>query len=289
MLLQRIITALILIPLVVMAVFMLPLQYFALFIGLIVLLAGWEWTNLIGMEKIYSRLFFLLMMIIPILGIYYWTVFLEVIAQSFDWPEVRKQSGLLEWLVVPPVLFWFINMLLIRNAPSAVLALELKTLYRALMGWFVLIAAWMFVYRIRAFYGAEMMMYFLLLIWVADICAYFVGKKYGETKLAPEISPGKTIAGFYGALVSGILCGVALGLIYGFNIIIGSDFVLLSALTVLVSIYGDLFFSLIKRQSGVKDSGSLLPGHGGILDRIDSIIAAAPLFYAGIILIRGQF
>ncbi len=128
-------------------------------------------------------------------------------------------------------------------------------------------------------------MYFLILIWVADIAAYFAGKKYGKIKLAPEISPGKTTAGMYGALFSAIICGLVLSLIYGFPLMIASDFVLLSALTVLISIYGDLFFSAAKRRRGVKDSGSLLPGHGGVLDRIDSIIAATPFFYAGIFLI----
>jgi phosphatidate cytidylyltransferase len=126
-----------------------------------------------------------------------------------------------------------------------------------------------------------------VLIWVADISAYFVGKKYGKTKLAPDISPGKTVAGFYGAIVSGLVCSIILSLIYGFNYVFAADFALLSMLTVLISVYGDLFFSVVKRQRGVKDSGSILPGHGGILDRVDSIIAAIPMFYAGIYLIYG--
>ncbi|MDD5125790.1 phosphatidate cytidylyltransferase, partial [Methylovulum sp.] len=123
------------------------------------------------------------------------------------------------------------------------------------------------------------------LIWTADVAAYFVGKKFGTVKLSPDISPGKTVQGMYGALISGAVCGVILSLIFKFPMMIASDFVLLSALTVLVSIYGDLFFSVVKRQRGVKDSGSLLPGHGGILDRIDSVVAAAPFFYAGVYLI----
>ena len=122
-------------------------------------------------------------------------------------------------------------------------------------------------------------MYFLVLIWLADISAFFVGKKWGSTKLAPEISPGKTVVGMYGALVSGLVCAAILSLIYGFQLMIASDFILLSVLAVLISIYGDLFISVVKRQRGVKDSGSLLPGHGGILDRIDSLIAAIPFFY----------
>ncbi|MFZ2313176.1 MAG: phosphatidate cytidylyltransferase [Methylobacter sp.] len=282
MLLQRIITALILVPLVVLAVFKLPSEYFSLVLGLITLAAAWEWGNLVGISSLFKRGLFLLALILPMAGIHFWTQILELAAQVLDWPDIRTYSGALEWLVIAPVLFWILSMILIRNAATGVLDLKLKTRYKALIGWFVLLAFWMFLSRLKAFYGAEMVMYFLILIWAADISAYFVGKKYGTTKLAPEISPGKTVAGMYGALIAGLLCAVILSLGYGFQLMIASDFVLLSVLTVLISIYGDLFFSVVKRQRGVKDSGSILPGHGGILDRIDSMIAAVPFFYAGI-------
>lgn len=248
-------------------------------IGLVTLLAAWEWSNLAGVTSLVKRVLFLLVLILPMLGIHFWTQILELIAQALDWPDVRDYSGILEWLVIPPVLFWILVMILIRNTPTGVLNLTLKTRYKVLIGWFVLLSAWMFLSRLRAFYGTEMTMYFLILIWVADISAYFSGKKWGTTKLAPEISPGKTVAGMYGALIAGLVCAVALSLIYGFNLMIASDFMLLSVLTVLISIYGDLFVSVVKRQRGVKDSGSLLPGHGGVLDRIDSLIAAIPFFY----------
>ncbi|WP_036248856.1 phosphatidate cytidylyltransferase [Methylobacter sp. BBA5.1] len=285
MLLQRIITASILAPLVILAVFQLSSTYFSLVFGLIILVAAWEWGNLAGISSPVKRSLLLLALVLPMLGVHFWTQLLEIVAQAFDWPDVRDYSGALDWLVIIPVLFWILIMILIRNTPSGLLKLELKTRYKALIGWFVLLSAWMFFSRLRAFYDVEMAFYFLILIWAADIVAYFVGKKYGQTQLAPEISPGKTLAGMYGALIAGLVCAVALSLIYGFDLMIASDFVLLSVLTVLLSIYGDLFFSLVKRQRGVKDSGSILPGHGGILDRIDSLIAAAPFFYAGIFLI----
>jgi phosphatidate cytidylyltransferase len=138
---------------------------------------------------------------------------------------------------------------------------------------------------LHALNDPKMTLYFLVLIWSADIAAYFVGKKYGISKLAPEISPGKTIAGMYGALGAAVVCAVGFGLIFDFYFVFILDFVLLSAVTVLISIYGDLFFSAVKRIRGVKDTGAILPGHGGILDRLDSLIAAVPLFYAGISLI----
>ena len=289
MLIQRIITASVLATLIALAVFKLPMEYFSLLIGLIAFLAAWEWTNLAGVTSLVKRLLFLVALILPMLGVQFWTQVLELIAQATDWPDVRDYSGSLEWLVIPPVLFWILVMILIRNTPAGVLNLQLKTRYKVLIGWFVLFSAWMFLSRLRAFYGPEMTMYFLILIWAADISAYFAGKKWGKTKLAPEISPGKTVAGMYGALIAGFVWAAIFigyyGYRDGFVWIRIFDFLLLSVLTVLISIYGDLFISVVKRQRGVKDSGTLLPGHGGILDRIDSLIAAIPFFYAGIVLI----
>jgi phosphatidate cytidylyltransferase len=285
MLLQRIITASVLAALIALAVFNLSSEYFSLLIGVIALIGAWEWSNLVGVQSYIKRALFLVVLVLPMLGVHFWTQALEIIALSFDWTDVRTYSGALEWLVVPPVLFWIVVMVVIRNAPTGVLQITMKPIYKLLIGGFVLFSVWMFLSRLKAFYGAEMMMYLLLLIWTADVFAYFIGKKFGKTKLSPDISPGKTIEGMYGALLGGALCGVILSLIYGFNFLVASDFVLLSVLTVLISIYGDLFFSVVKRQRGVKDSGKILPGHGGILDRIDSLVAATPFFYAGILLI----
>ena len=285
MLLQRIITASVLAALIALAVFNLSSEYFSLLIGVIALIGAWEWSNLVGIQSYIKRALFLVVLVLPMLGVHFWTQALEIIALSFDWTDVRTYSGALEWLVVPPVLFWIVVMVVIRNAPTGVLQITMKPIYKLLMGGFVLFSVWMFLSRLKAFYGAEMMMYLLLLIWTADVFAYFIGKKFGKTKLSPDISPGKTIEGMYGALFGGALCGGILSLIYGFNFLVASDFVLLSVLTVLISIYGDLFFSVVKRQRGVKDSGKILPGHGGILDRIDSLVAATPFFYAGILLI----
>jgi phosphatidate cytidylyltransferase len=282
MLLKRIITASVLATLIALAVFQLQMEYFSLAIGLITLLAAWEWSDLAGLSSTIKRALFIAALILPMLGLHFWTQILELISQLADWPDVRDYSGILEWLVIPPVLFWVLVMILIRSTPAAVLALQLKTRSKLFIGWFVLLSAWLFLSRLRSLYGSEMTMYFLILIWVADISAYFAGKKWGETKLSPEISPGKTVAGMYGALISGLICAILLNLYnlkYGFNPMVAADFVLISILTVLISIYGDLFVSVVKRQRGVKDSGTLLPGHGGVLDRIDSLIAAIPFFY----------
>jgi phosphatidate cytidylyltransferase len=285
MLIQRTITALILATLIALAVFQLSNENFSLVLALIAVLASWEWCNLSGVQSGLKRALFLMILVVPMSGIFFWTQLLELIAEAFDWTDVRSYSGFLEWFVIPPVILWISLMILIRKAPASLLVLQIGTRYKLMLGWFLILATWMFLSRLKAFYGPEMTMYLLLLIWTADVSAYFVGKKYGKNKLAPEISPGKTVEGFYGAMLAGTVCAVILSLIYKFPFMIASDFVLLSALTVLTSIYGDLFFSVIKRQRGVKDSGSLLPGHGGILDRIDSLVAATPIFYAGVYLI----
>ncbi|KAF3978451.1 MAG: phosphatidate cytidylyltransferase [Methylococcales symbiont of Iophon sp. n. MRB-2018] len=285
MLLQRILTATVLAALAITAIFTLPTLFFYLFIALIILLAAWEWTGLIGIDKIIAKLGFLLLLIVPMLAVTFFTQILEVLSTLLDNPELKKQSGALEWLVIAPVIFWVFMTFAIKRAADELLKLKLKKSSKVFLAWFLLLSAWMFLTKLRAYYGVEAVMYFLALIWIADISAFFSGKIFGKDKLAPVISPGKTVQGLYGALFSALLCSIALALYYGFPLMIATDFAMLSLLTVLISIYGDLFFSLVKRQAGVKDSGTLLPGHGGVLDRIDSVIAAAPFYYAGIILI----
>ena len=295
MLVQRVLTALVLATVVVLAIFELPPIFFSLFIAVITLLAAWEWLALISVDKLSSRIVFLVGLVFPMLGVTYWTVFLELISEVLEWPEVKDYSDALEWFVIAPVLFWVLSMILIRKASSQLLAIEFSPRIKSFVGWLVLFSAWMFLTKLRSYYGSGMVLYFLLLIWAADVSAYFVGKKWGKDKLSPEISPGKTVQGMYGALASALVCGIALRLYYGLSaleseesqvaVLMSVDMIMLSILTVLISIYGDLFFSLVKRKKGVKDSSALLPGHGGILDRIDSVIAAAPFFYAGIFLI----
>ncbi len=294
MLKQRIITATLLATLVVLAVFELPSMYFSLVIALITLLGANEWLNLTNVTSPLRRGFFFAALIGAMLFIHSWTYLLEAAAHLLDYlaekykfqmDDIRNQSGLLEWLALPAVLFWILTMMVIRNSPQGALSLELSACKQGFIGWFVLLMSWMFLSRLRTFFGEEMTLYFLTLIWVADIAAFFVGKKWGTVKLSPEISPGKTVQGMYGALGSAVVCTIIICLIMGFkDPMIVADFALLSVLTVLMSIYGDLFFSVVKRRANAKDSGTLLPGHGGVLDRIDSLCAGIPLFYAGVYL-----
>ncbi|ANF81650.1 phosphatidate cytidylyltransferase [Acinetobacter sp. NCu2D-2] len=126
------------------------------------------------------------------------------------------------------------------------------------------------------------LMYLFLLVWGADSGAYFVGRKFGRKKLAPSVSPNKSVEGLYGGIVTSMLIVITVELLY-LNMTIAEHilFLILSVLTVFSSVLGDLFESMIKRRAGIKDSGRILPGHGGVLDRIDSLLAAAPIFAAG--------
>ncbi|HCT99080.1 MAG TPA: phosphatidate cytidylyltransferase, partial [Methylococcaceae bacterium] len=209
MLKQRIITATLLATLVVLAVFELPSMYFSLVIALITLLGANEWLNLTNVTSPLRRGFFFAALIGAMLFIHSWTYLLEAAAHLLDYlaekykfqmDDIRNQSGLLEWLALPAVLFWILTMMVIRNSPQGALSLELSVCKQGFIGWFVLLMSWMFLSRLRTFFGEEMTLYFLALIWVADIAAFFVGKKWGTVKLSPEISPGKTVQGMYGAL-----------------------------------------------------------------------------------------
>lgn len=296
MLLQRTITALVLLTVALLAIFQLSSTTFSLFIAAITLIAAWEWLNLTDVDKPISKILFYVLLIAPMTGVTFWTNFLEWLSEIMEWPEVKDYSDALEWFVIVPVLFWLLTMLLIRQASTQLLATEFSPRFKNFVGWLVLLSSWMFLSKLRSYYGPEMVTYFLILIWVADISAFFVGRRWGKDKLSPDISPGKTVQGMYGALLSAVVCAILLWIFYGgiesfkgempqLAFLMSFDWIILSVFTVLISIYGDLFFSLVKRRKGVKDSGSLLPGHGGILDRVDSVIAAAPFFYAGVVLI----
>jgi len=129
--------------------------------------------------------------------------------------------------------------------------------------------------------GADWLFYALALVWVADIGAYFSGKKFGKNKLAPNISPGKTKEGLVGAVIATSIYTLVASYYFELDTEHSALLVLLSVILTFISVSGDLYFSFLKREAGLKDSGNILPGHGGILDRIDSVLAAMPVFLVG--------
>jgi phosphatidate cytidylyltransferase len=152
----------------------------------------------------------------------------------------------------------------------------------------VLVPAW---YAVSALRGGEngltLLLMLLVLVWGADIGAYVAGKTWGRRKLLPAVSPGKTLEGAAGGLVACVLTGFGFAVWLELSLLASVTLMLLSLLTGMVSVLGDLLESMLKRERGIKDSGQLLPGHGGVLDRIDSLTAAAPVFFAGLYFVTG--
>lgn len=261
MLKQRLITAAILIPLVVLGILGLPPLYFALLLALVVALAAWEWGGLLkwGTPLRYGYVGLLL---VVLFGVQYLPVMWVLL------------FALLGWLLAA---IWVIGFPLGRFLWSAAPV-------AALLGLFVLVPPWAALLAMRDMMTPYMVLFLLTFIWLGDSAAYFAGRRWGKTQLAPEISPGKTWEGVYGALFAVAIYALAVQPWLAPQILPGL-FALLCLLTLLVSIIGDLFKSMFKRHAGVKDSGHLLPGHGGILDRIDSLTAAAPVFLLGLILL----
>lgn len=266
---QRVATALVLIPLVIAGVLLLPTVWFGILLALLLLLAGEEWTRLARLSSCGLFMGFLGAITFGVLGVV-WLLYHGV--------------GLLP-LFLLATLWWIWNTLrIVRIAEIRILK---GPDYRAFFGGLlVLIPAWAgLVWIHQQEHGPYLVLFLMVLIWIADSGAFFAGRRWGRRKLAPLVSPGKTREGAYGALAGGLLWGLLLAALYGGSPLQQAGLLQLCLVTVAASIVGDLYESLIKRERGVKDSGRLLPGHGGILDRIDSLTAAAPVFALGLLLL----
>lgn len=270
MLRKRLITAALLIPSVVAAVLYLPLGGFVAVWAVFILLGAWEWSGLMGLTTPVSRAAYTSLVAATVGGLWFCAI--------------SGYALVLDDMVWPTLAFWLIFSLLLRRWSERLLEWNPNTVIKGALGLFILSTAWLQFANLRVNFGPEAVLYLLGLVWTADIAAYFVGKQFGQTPLLPVISPGKTAEGLYGAVAGGILLAVAVAFIKGMDGLIIGDFVVLSLITLLMSVAGDLLESLIKRWANAKDSGGLLPGHGGVLDRIDSLLAAAPVFYAGLYL-----
>ena len=187
-------------------------------------------------------------------------------------------------LLLPVIAGWFAAACAVVLAERAHHALPRQAWALAVIGWWVLVPTWLSLLWLKAL-GPALLLALLALIWLADSAAYFVGRRYGRRKLAPHVSPGKTWAGCIGALVAAPVVAGIFGAGQSYDGAMLAGFGMLCLATVVASVVGDLFESLLKRRAGVKDSGALLPGHGGVLDRIDSLTAAAPIFFWGLSLL----
>ncbi|HMM78112.1 MAG TPA: phosphatidate cytidylyltransferase [Gammaproteobacteria bacterium] len=230
-------------------------------------LAAWEWGALCGWSRI------------VLCG---WVLATLAVAMLL-WGALAPGAARLA-LLLATVAGWAAAGAAVAGAERGRAVLPEQGLVLALLGWGVLLPLWLSLLWLKTASPLLLLALFAL-IWLADSAAYFFGRRYGRRRLAPRVSPGKTWAGVGGALLAAPTVALVFGLAAGYRGAALAGFGMLCLVTVVASIIGDLFESLLKRRAGVKDSGTLLPGHGGVLDRIDSLTAAAPVFCLGLSLL----
>ena len=274
MLIQRILTAIVLIPLVIIALFFAPLSIFSYLIITVCALAAWEWSNFLGMVKKTQKATFMVLIIILLVLLYLIPI------------DLSLKGKLFTYIICLSIVWWLIALLLVVSYPKSAKYWSKSILIKLLFALFTLIPFYISMLELRSinydidrYTGAVWLLYVFVLVWATDTGAYFAGRAIGKHKLAVKVSPGKTIEGFIGGVSLAILVCLLVYLT-GYFAISFINFLISSLLAILVSVLGDLTESMFKREAGIKDSGNLIPGHGGILDRIDSLTAAVPVFTA---------
>jgi phosphatidate cytidylyltransferase len=266
---HRVITAALLAPVVLGAILFLPSKGMALAFGVFILMGAWEWAGLMAWLAWPRRLAYGAAMATGL--------FLAYEALGSPWRSAFFGGmGALALLWWSTAFYWVVDYERGgHGVPRTATAL-------GIVGFLVLLPTWTFLVELHSQGGPQLVIALMLLVWAADIAAYFAGRAWGRRRLAARVSPGKSREGALAGLLAAIFIGGA------FSVAITDDpgvqalFAMLCGITAAFSILGDLFESLVKRQAGVKDSGQLLPGHGGVLDRIDSLTAAAPVFTLGL-------
>lgn len=268
MLQQRLITAGLLILGVVWLIFYSPYWLTNSAFAVVVILALREWLNLTAVKGARLKIFW------SVAGAGILVLFLQLPRFA-----VLGLFGL-------SLTYWLICLIALAKFPQPAFLLD-KIFYHPLTGVLSLSITWLAIVTLHGgVAGQVLLMVLLLLVWSADTGAYFTGRSLGRTKLLPKISPGKTLEGLIGGVILGLITAgiAAVAMEYqGYRL---GLFLLLALVSILLSVVGDLGESMVKRRAGVKDSGRLLPGHGGVLDRIDSLIAAAPTYALGVLLLE---
>lgn len=273
MLKARIVTALLLLAGFLAVLFLLPFSGWLILSALVACAGAWEWAGLMLMEASGRRIY---------------AAFSAILCAGLAWivfdsgTGATRQAALLSAVYIPACAFWLlaVPLWLRRKWPAAARMTGLPT------GIIVLVPACLALMQLRAF-APLFLLAAMASVWVADIAAYACGRAFGRHKLAPAISPGKTWEGAAGAVVGVLTYGTVVAWMAGrLPGTVGAGFMFVAALVALtaVGILGDLFESLVKRQAGVKDSGRVLPGHGGVLDRIDSLTSTLPLVGLAVLL-----
>lgn len=283
MLKQRVLSAIVMIAFALVALFGLSPLPFTIILSVIIVLAMWEWAQFVGFKRPIARAIVALAVAC--------LLFFPIIAATDYIRASRFLTDETTPLLFLGCIWWLIALGLVISYPKSANVWQHSVSAKFIFGFCTLIpfligtlALRFYQYQIDQYQGTYLLLYVFLLVWGADSGAYFVGRAIGKRKLAPKVSPGKSWEGAIGGVVtSGIIALLFLQFVpsvFGREINTAS-FVVLSIITVIVSVLGDLSESMFKRQAGIKDSSHLIPGHGGILDRIDSLTAAVPIFATG--------
>ena len=264
----RIVAASVMLPIAVSAVLFLPSAWFAAVLASLLVAALWEWTELAGLRERLPRVAYLLAN--------------AVLMAAVVWGAGRGLFTL-KLLSLIGAAWWLLVLLWLARFDFAASDTPLNRALKLLAGSLSAIPAWAAICWLHSdpTRGPGWALFAVALVWAADSGAYFVGVRYGRRKLAPRISPGKSWEGLFGGLACSLLLAVAALPLLGLGWISLPALFLLTLITALISVAGDLFESLLKRHAGAKDSSDLIPGHGGLLDRLDSLLAALPVFVVG--------
>lgn len=259
---QRVITGVVLILAVLLGVLLLPSHLFSI-AALVVFISigGWEWSKLVALKDL-SRGLFVAGLLVTALAAYF--------MQDLRWV-----------FIVAGVLWWVAVLVLLAVYEQGTYFYKNYPWLLRLAAFLVLVPAWVALITLHQHYP-HLVLYLIFLVAITDSGAYFTGKAYGKNKLAPELSPGKTREGMFGGVAGAVVWSILGAWFFDLPATDWLYFILLSLVVAFMSVSGDLFESLIKREAGQKDSGNILPGHGGILDRVDGLIAALPIFTLGI-------
>jgi phosphatidate cytidylyltransferase len=268
----RVLAALAMTPIAIAAILLLPTPWMVALAAIVFLAGLWEWFKLADIDDTLAR-----------------TVLLVVnlaLMVAIVWGS-RTSGGLsyvlLQIMIVVGVAWWLLAMLWLRHFDFASNHETHARVFKLAAGTLAIVPAWC---ALAVLHGSEQnghrwLFVALMIVWAADSGAYFAGRRFGKRKLAPRISPNKTIEGLLGGVASGLVVALAFAPFAGATLRELPAVALVAIVAVLFSVVGDLFESLLKRHVGAKDSGDLIPGHGGILDRIDGVVAALPVFALG--------
>ncbi|MFK5080896.1 phosphatidate cytidylyltransferase, partial [Glaesserella parasuis] len=277
-------SAIVMIILAVVALFWLSPLAFTIGLSAIVVLGMWEWAQFAGFKRPIARA--IVAFVVTCLLIF------PIMAETSYIQATRFLTDETIPLLFVGCFWWFIAFGLVITYPNSASIWSKSVAAKFIFGFCTLVpfligtlALRFYQYNLEQYQGTYLLLYVFLLVWGADSGAYFVGRAFGKHKLAPKVSRGKSWEGaISGVITSTIIAAIFLSLapnnVFGRELNT-SAFIVLSVITVAVSILGDLSESMFKRQAGIKDSSNLIPGHGGILDRIDSLTAAVPVFATG--------